>query len=76
MTVFRLSSNKIIAVLALTIIVYVNSLSGGFVWDDSDLIADNVEYFENISNLQSIFLKPHFAETPYFPQIKKHYPQI
>jgi len=66
MTVFRLSSNKIIVVLALTIMVYVNSLSGGFVWDDSDLIADNVEYFENISNLQSIFLKPHFAETPYY----------
>jgi len=63
MKVFHLSSNKIILVLALTIAVYANSLSGGFVWDDNDLIVDKVG---NISNLQSIFLKPHFAETPYY----------
>ena len=66
MKVFDQPSKKIIAVLVLTVLVYANSLSNGFVWDDSGLVADNAGYFEDNANLQSIFSKPHFAETPYY----------
>jgi tetratricopeptide (TPR) repeat protein len=64
--IFPYPSNKIIAVLALTVLVYANSLNGGFVWDDSGLIAAQVEYFEDLGNLSSLFLNPHFEQTPYY----------
>jgi len=62
--IFPYPSNKIIAVLALTVLVYANSLNGGFVWDDSGLIAAQVEYFEDIGNLSSLFLNPHLSKPP------------
>lgn len=50
---------------ALGCLIYLNSLAGGFVWDDSGLIAGNEEYLENFSAVPSVFFKPTF-EVPYY----------
>jgi tetratricopeptide (TPR) repeat protein len=65
MNVSGLLSKRIILLAAIACAVYLNSLGGGFVWDDSGLIAGNEEYLENVSNLASVFFEPHF-EAPYY----------
>ena len=61
---FKPPAVKIIVLAALGFLLYFNSLGGGFVWDDSGLIAGQEEYLEDLSNLPAVFFKPNF-EVPY-----------
>lgn len=64
----NLTKKTIIKVILLIVIsgaVYVNSLGHDFVWDDTSLIAENREYFEDDVNLNQVFQKPYF-EVPYY----------
>jgi tetratricopeptide (TPR) repeat protein len=63
-----LTKETIIKIILLIIIagaIYINSLGGDFVWDDTSLVAGNREYFEDVVNLTQVFHKPYF-EVPYY----------
>lgn len=62
---FKRPSLNILVLAALGCLIYLNSLGGGFVWDDSGLIAGNKECLENFSSVPSVFFKPTF-EAPYY----------
>ncbi len=48
-------------------LVYINSLSGCFVWDDSGLIVGTQELRDHDAPVQSVFVKPNFAAPYYRP---------
>jgi tetratricopeptide (TPR) repeat protein len=56
---------KIILLIIISGAIYLNSLGHDFVWDDTSLIAENREYFEDVINLNQVFQKPYF-EVPYY----------
>jgi len=62
-------TKKTIIIISLLIIIsgaiYVSSLGHAFVWDDSWLITENREYFEDVINLNQAFQKPCF-DVPYY----------
>ncbi len=65
----RLRSSPAVHVFLLIVLaggVYVNSLGGKFIWDDSGLIIENIEYLEPKLDVQSLFLRSHFEAAPYY----------
>lgn len=65
----RLFSSPAVHIIALIVLaggVYANSLGGKFIWDDSGLIIENIEYLETKLDFKSLFLKSHFEEAPYY----------
>lgn len=66
MAITNSTTAKIILLIILAAVVYINSLRGAFIWDDSGLILENVEYLENVAGIKSIFLKSHFDNAPYY----------
>lgn len=66
---------SILAITALSIVIYANTLKNGFVYDDIDTIVNNV-FIKDFSNLSGLFEKNYFAlsgETSYRPVVTFSY---
>jgi tetratricopeptide (TPR) repeat protein len=64
MTLSKKTILKITLLIIISGAIYLNTLGHDFAWDDTSLIAENREYFEDV-DLNQMFQKPYF-EVPYY----------
>lgn len=58
---------RVLAIVLLTILVYIPALQGGFVWDDDDYVTENWT-LRSADGLRAIWLKPQ-ALPQYYPLV-------